>query len=291
MALDGTPIIIKKKKHAEHAHHGGSWKVAYADFVTAMMAFFLTLWIMGLSDSTRAQVSGYFNDPMGFMKSEPMSRNIIKFPNMESPKPGQSKANGSEQATGPSKIGQELNKLNRSITTPKGQDLLHQVTITWAKDGIRIEFADSKNAAFFELGSKTMTPEAEQVVKALAPTLVAMNEVMSVEGYTDAKPYTGTYDNIDLSSDRALSLKHVLQSVGVSRDLFQNVIGYGDERLKLPHTPFAVENRRVTIWLHHKIVAEKMVKVDDITLKKAAQEAIRPADPDLRPEEPKIVDK
>ena len=75
---DGTPIIVKKKKgHGGHAHHGGSWKVAYADFVTAMMAFFMVMWIMGLSEETRAQIQGYFNDPMGFMRNMPRSRNVI----------------------------------------------------------------------------------------------------------------------------------------------------------------------------------------------------------------------
>src|SRR5689334_15823960 len=75
--MDGTPIIIKKKKSHGHAHHGGSWKVAYADFVTAMMAFFMVMWIMGLSDETKAQIQGYFNDPVGFVKNEPKSHSVI----------------------------------------------------------------------------------------------------------------------------------------------------------------------------------------------------------------------
>src|SRR5690242_2935046 len=86
--MDGTPIIIKKKKHEEHGHHGGSWKVAYADFVTAMMAFFMVMWIMGLSDQTRAQISGYFNDPLGYSKVEPKSENIANISKQMQPPAG-----------------------------------------------------------------------------------------------------------------------------------------------------------------------------------------------------------
>jgi chemotaxis protein MotB len=75
--MDATPIIIKKKKAAGHAHHGGSWKVAYADFVTAMMAFFMVMWIMGLSDDTRTKIQGYFNDPIGFEKNQPKAMAVI----------------------------------------------------------------------------------------------------------------------------------------------------------------------------------------------------------------------
>src|ERR1700678_2916756 len=94
---DGTPIIIVKKKvHGGHGHHGGSWKVAYADFVTAMMAFFMVMWIMGLSDQTRTQISGYFNDPFGF------KNNVSKSKVMISPKdpPPTARKNGTGTSQG-----------------------------------------------------------------------------------------------------------------------------------------------------------------------------------------------
>ena len=77
---DGNPIIVKRKKVQPAAHHGGSWKVAYADFVTAMMAFFMVMWIMGMSQETRSMVAGYFNDPLGFMKNQPKSRSPFAIP-------------------------------------------------------------------------------------------------------------------------------------------------------------------------------------------------------------------
>src|SRR5690242_19605625 len=89
-------IIIKKKKVVGHGgHHGGSWKVAYADFVTAMMAFFMVLWIMGLSDETKASIQGYFNDPAGFMKNPPVSRVMIPHPGQSNSTPQMQRSQGS----------------------------------------------------------------------------------------------------------------------------------------------------------------------------------------------------
>src|SRR3954454_6800098 len=92
--MDATPIIIKKKKSHAHAHHGGSWKVAYADFVTAMMAFFMVMWIMGLSDDTRTKIQGYFNDPMAFNKTQPSSKTIISVGAAPNPRKGQNQSGG-----------------------------------------------------------------------------------------------------------------------------------------------------------------------------------------------------
>src|SRR6188472_3487021 len=95
--MDATPIIIKKKKAHHAAHHGGSWKVAYADFVTAMMAFFMVMWIMGLSDDAKAQIQGYFNDPVGFVKNQPKSKSVITLPGNVKPKPGSATGQPYEQ--------------------------------------------------------------------------------------------------------------------------------------------------------------------------------------------------
>src|SRR2546421_11419378 len=97
--MDATPIIIKRKKAHGHAHHGGSWKVAYADFVTAMMAFFMVMWIMGLSQDTRAQIQGYFNDPLGFVKNEPKSKINIMPKRNPSANDGASRKNGDSPTT------------------------------------------------------------------------------------------------------------------------------------------------------------------------------------------------
>src|SRR5579871_160522 len=96
--MDATPIIIKKKKAQGHGHHGGSWKVAYADFVTAMMAFFMVMWIMGLSDATRAQIQGYFNDPIAFDKVHERGKLVIAPPSTPISRPGQSEKSQNGQA-------------------------------------------------------------------------------------------------------------------------------------------------------------------------------------------------
>src|SRR5690349_545993 len=107
-----TPIIIKKKKvHGGHAHHGGSWKVAYADFVTAMMAFFMVMWIMGLSDATRAQIQGYFNDPLGFIKNQPKLKMNISPPGSPATR-GAGSGEGNDSNKGDE---QQLKKIEKDI--------------------------------------------------------------------------------------------------------------------------------------------------------------------------------
>ncbi len=129
---DHSQVIIKKKKgHGDHGHHGGSWKVAYADFVTAMMAFFMVMWIMGLSEETRAQIAGYFKDPIGFMKNMPASKNYI---NLQSGAPQHGKMAGDgkdvvkEDTAAVKQVEKELDQaLNGEISF---KDIAKQVEMT-----------------------------------------------------------------------------------------------------------------------------------------------------------------
>ncbi len=283
---DGTPIIVKKKKAVAHAHHGGSWKVAYADFVTAMMAFFLTLWIMGLSDSTRTQVAGYFNDPMGYSKTPPLSKNIIKQPNMESPKPGESKAPGDQQATGAQEVGQALTNIAKK--DGKLAKFLKNTQVFYDGTGIRIEFVETNDTVFFKLGSAELTQDARDYIKLIEPTLAKLNLEMSFEGHTDARPYSGITDNYDLSSNRALALKHALQQDGISQDKIAGVAGYGDRDLAYPNSPFDARNRRVTIWVHTSHPEDLKKVLDDPGVKKDLKEVAKPDRPDIRPTDPGV---
>jgi len=286
MAMDGTPIIIKRVKAHGHAHHGGSWKVAYADFVTAMMAFFLTLWIMGLSDSTRTQVAGYFNDPMGYSKTPPLSKNIIKMPNMESPKPGESKAPGDQQATGASRIGDALTKIE---SKDKGlKKLAKNTQVFFDSTGIRIEFVETNDTVFFKLGSAELTPDARRYVDALEPTLAKMHMEMSFEGHTDARPYAGYADNYDLSVNRALSLKHALQEDGIPQKQIAGLTGNGERDLAYPNNPYDARNRRVTIWIHTTHADDVKKILGDPGVKKSIKEDLGPSHPDIRPEAPQF---
>ncbi len=245
-----TPIIIKKKKsHGGHGHHGGSWKVAYADFVTAMMAFFMVMWIMGLSDETKAQIQGYFNDPMGFVKNQPKLKMNISPPGA----PNSGKGPGSGEANeGDEK---ELKAIKDGITkrissSADLQKLLKYVEINVTTEGLRIELVESTVATFFQSGSAQILPQGMEFVKRIAPLLSQTGRPIVIEGHTDAKPYPGdSYNNWDLSADRANSMRRALQKAGVLAKQFDGIRALADTQLKRPDKPFDISNRRVSLLL------------------------------------------
>jgi len=264
---DGTPIIIKKvKAHGGHAHHGGSWKVAYADFMTAMMAFFMVMWIMGLSDETKAQVAGYFNDPLGFKKSEQKSHTIVapkSAPGSRSKKnqnSGTGKGNGKGEAPAKEKQPDEkkLQSIKDNIVAAMASDaklrgLLKNVEMTITQEGLRIELVESKDAGFFESGIAILSPTAIQLVTKITPIIRHYDRAYIVEGHTDAVPYPSpSYTNWDLSTDRAMSLTRALFSAGLSPKRLTGVRGLADTQLKVPSDPTNYRNRRVTILLPFK---------------------------------------
>ena len=258
------PIIIKKKKVSGHGgHHGGSWKVAYADFVTAMMAFFMVMWIMGLSDSDKSQISGYFNDPMGFMKTPPRSKSVFSIKNAMPPK-AQKKLTGNigagkdgdaeamQHAKEVSEGKQLAEKIERSLQgSPDLRKLLKNIEFEITKEGLRIEFVESTGSVFFESGSYHVRPQAKGLIAKIAPLLKAANRPMIVEGHTDAKPYSegATFDNWNLSTMRALALREALAGDGLGSNRFLAVRGLADTELKFPGRPFDFRNRRVTLLL------------------------------------------
>lgn len=261
--MEGTPIIIKKKKAHGHGHHGGSWKVAYADFVTAMMAFFMVMWILGLSDEAKAQISGYFNDPMGYSKTAPMSRNIVKFPGtpatggkMADQRTNINKAQRLTIVYLYKKIHEEIkNAIAKGLKGEGGKsvDIKHlaeNLDVSITKEGLRIEFKESATPVFFESGSATIKPDGLVLIRRLATILAKSGRPMKVEGHTDSVPYARAgYDNWDLSGDRANAMRRALMSGGIPSSQFLTVAGYADTRLRDPDRPTHPSNRRVSILL------------------------------------------
>lgn len=258
MANHDQPIIVKKVKGHGHAHHGGSWKVAYADFVTAMMAFFMVMWIMGLSDETRAQIQGYFNDPLGFMKNHPRSTNIISS-GLPKSKPGPTKKNGDEKQG----VEQQAKTLARRLEGEVSREaatgdealkaLLEGVEIKVTDEGVEIEFIE-RHRTFFEIGSGKIRPEALHIVKSIGKLLARTRRPMVIDGHTDSRPLDRpSYNNWDLSTDRAASVRRAFQSVGVDARQILQVRGNADRRLRLPDDPYNGENRRVTVLLPFQV--------------------------------------
>ena len=239
MAEAQQPIIIRKKSgHA--GHHGGAWKVAYADFVTAMMALFIVLWMMNASKQVQEAVGGYFKDPRGLDKMVGTNRN------------------GSGEFVAMKKEDMEKLKdqLLQSIHHLDPLDKLKsQIEITITEEGLRIELMESANGTFFELGSTKPTPALVSLLKVLAVELGKLPNSISIEGHTDAKAFTGTknYDNWDLSSERANEARRMMQAEGIHSGQVSQVRGFADQRLRLPKLPQDPSNRRISLIVQYLV--------------------------------------
>ena len=255
---EGTPIIIKRKKAHGHAHHGGAWKVAYADFVTAMMAFFMVMWIMTLSDTDRQLVQAYFEDPTGFSKTLPKSDSHIVPFDTGSRKKRETNA-GNEELLEEVEARGELAAVRKEIEQaieddPVLKQLMQQKSIETHIDqeGLHIELIESdlNGEVFFKVGSDVVQPKATDVLAKIAPILAKTGRPIVVEGHTDSQPFTREgYDNFDLSSDRAHAVRRLLTASGVVADQIESIKGYADQKPRLLSDPAHFSNRRVTILL------------------------------------------
>jgi len=260
---DGERIVIKRarKRGGHEAHHGGAWKVAYADFVTAMMALFIVLWIVANNVTIRASVADYFRDPGAMHKgsSGVLSGNNIMRPFSESSplqapsnphqaQPADEKA-GSPQQAEMDKLREEGEKLIKTIAAiPDLAKFKDQIQITLTKEGLRIELIEQSEGLFFDIGSARLKPDAAQLLRLIAARIGAFPNDVTIEGHTDSRPYVRAgYNNWDLSSDRANAARRVLEENGIRERQITGVNGYADRRLKNPAKPLDFSNRRVTI--------------------------------------------
>jgi chemotaxis protein MotB len=241
MADTPAPIIVIKKKSNHGGHHGGAWKVAYADFVTAMMALFIVLWLMNASKQVQESVGGYFKDPKGMAK-------VVG-----------TKKHGSGDYVALKKEDMEKLKeqLLQSIHHLDPLDKLkNHIEITITQEGLRLELMESEKGTFFELGSAKPTVQLEQLLKALSQELGKLPNKVSIEGHTDAKPFSGSraYDNWDLSTGRANEARRLMEAEGVRSDQVSQVRGFADQRLRLPAQPEDPSNRRISLVVQYQVV-------------------------------------
>jgi chemotaxis protein MotB len=232
------PIIIVKKIFRA-GHHGGAWKVAYADFVTAMMALFIVLWLLSSSAEVKRAVGGYFRDPSGKIAQNGT---------------GQS---GASENIGIDKddMGKLKDKLEAAIRqAPDVGKLKDQVQMSVTGEGLRIELLESKANSFFESGNAQPTPSGEEILQLLAAQLGKLPNRLSVEGHTDSSPYVSAtgYSNWELSADRANTARKLIQQSGVRADQVDDVRGFADQRLRKPEDPTSASNRRVSIVVKYQ---------------------------------------
>lgn len=258
---EGTPIIIKKVKKGGHGHHGGAWKVAYADFVTAMMAFFMVMWILGMSEDEKASVAAYFKDPTGFTKKNPrypLSLGMSDSP----PKVGTTESGGDSLTAQEKKMVSEqteMKEVQDEIEEQIQQDpaLKHyvdagDVEVNQTPNGLVIELIENETSGevFFEKSSSIVRPNAQKVFLTIAPILAKSERPIVLTGHTDATPFPGSgYDNLDLSGDRANAVRRLLEANGVDQAKILSVEAKGAKELRMPDDPYHFSNRRVTILL------------------------------------------
>ncbi len=244
------PIRIIKKKHGGHGHHGGAWKVAYADFVTAMMALFIVLWIVGQSKEVKSYVANYFKDPGAFMENTKGGGMLDGGALI-----------GSDQEVDPmlKREREALEKMGQEIMSGLTQDaslatLASQVKIEIIQEGLRIELLEGAKTVFFDVGTATLKPEAVRVLGIIASQIGKLANKVAIEGHTDARPYSRQdgYGNFELSADRANSARRVMTGRGLRSGQVDEVRGYADTRLRNVKDPFDVANRRVSIIIKNE---------------------------------------
>ncbi|HEX2966371.1 MAG TPA: flagellar motor protein MotB [Syntrophorhabdaceae bacterium] len=237
-----TPVrIIVKKKKGHAGHHGGAWKVAYADFVTAMMALFIVLWIVGQSNAVKQAISMYFKDPGVFESGQ--GGGILQGASGSAPEPVSSAAIEMEH------LKAEARKIEEAIAqTPEYDKFKDKIQISVTKEGLRIELVENSAGLFFDVGSAKVKPETVKLLKLVAQEIGKLNNLVMIEGYSDSRPYVNReYSNWELSTDRANTARRILEDNGVRDKQVIQVRGFADRNLKHPEDPMDAANRRVSI--------------------------------------------
>jgi chemotaxis protein MotB len=241
-----APIRIVRKKNGHAGHHGGAWKVAYADFVTAMMALFIVLWIVGQSKQVKEGIANYFKDPgaafentkAGFSTGgkigagEPTAEEFLK-----------------RQEANLQAVGKEIMK--EIAGKPGLAELSKQIRIEVVKEGLRIELLESPNSVFFDVGTANMHDDTKKLLAVIASGIRDLPNHLILEGHTDSRRYASAlgYTNFELSTDRANSARRVLVAEGLPETRFDEVRGYADTMLRNTADPLDAANRRISIIL------------------------------------------
>src|SRR5665213_4361257 len=235
----GAPIIIIRKRAAQHDdEHGGAWKVAYADFVTAMMALFIVLWLLSASEKVQKAVGGYFQDPSG-----------------QGRQTGTTTAGIGETLTVNRKDLENLkDKLEQAMKQiPQLQRMQNQVRMTITAEGLRIDLLETERGLFIEKGNPKPSQDGTQLIQVLASELLKLPNKIAIEGHTDSTPYgRADYSNWELSSDRANAARRILVQNGLDQDRISQVRGFADQRPLLKDDPTNPSNRRISIIVRNQ---------------------------------------
>ncbi len=241
-------IIYRKKGHGA-AHHGGAWKVAFADFMTAMFALFLVLWLVNQSSDVKSAIAGYFQDPLG--RSDEFGSSIT---------PGEGSQAAIVRPLKPADVvDRRRNRLqvmadrmeNDVQSMPELQAVADKIQIRVTDEGLEIQLLEDSLGVFFESGNALPSMRGRQILALLGHELSGLPNPVLIAGYTDSRGYhrADGYSNWELSADRANTTRRILNINGVHDERFSQIRGFADNDLKDPGHPFAADNRRVTITM------------------------------------------
>ena len=229
-------IVVRRKKVVAGGHHGGSWKVAYADFVTAMMAFFMVMWIVGMDEQTKKAVEGYFSNPVGYKHGYSAGSNPLASGNTPAAanRPTVRLVIRAYEQQRFQEVSERLEKKLREAQAAIGLSATVEVLVT--EQGLRIELIEGASGdSFFPLASAQMKPSGKAALRVIAGELQGLANPLIIEGHTDA--------------DRANAARRVLEADGIAQTRISAVRGLADRHLRNPDHPLAPNNRRISILL------------------------------------------
>ena len=265
-----APIIVKKITVVAAGHHGGAWKVAYADFVTAMMAFFLLMWLLGATtEKQRKGIADYFTPTLVKMRQESAGANGLlhgssivdadNYPHRAGQTATKALTIPRDTVGGPKDGAGKLQKMNhmKDVLAQKldkneaTRKLARQVKMVDTAEGIRIDLIDDAQFAMFQLGTTVLTPQARELIKALSETLNPEAGSLSVRGHTDSLPWKAgmVSNNWSLSAGRAEATRQALMFGGIGQDRFKRIEGVADREPLIEANPQDPRNRRISITL------------------------------------------
>ncbi len=262
-------IVYRKKGGHGAAHHGGAWKVAFADFMTAMFALFLVLWLINQSSDVKSAIAGYFQDPLG--RSDEFGSSIM---------PGEGAQASTVRPMKPqdvvdmrcNRLQQVADRMQNDVAkVPELQGVMDKIQIRMTDEGLEIQLLEDSLGVFFESGNALPSLRGRQILALLGHELSGLPNPILIAGYTDATPYhrADGYSNWELSADRANTARRILSINGVEDLRIAQIRGFGDRELKEPTRPNSATNRRVAITM--------MFTPDDTTSAAPAGAAPRPA--------------
>ncbi len=294
------PIVVKKIIQGGGGHHGGSWKVAYADFVTAMMAFFLLLWLLGITDEMQREgISDWFKNPSGIKGPGGASTSMIKLggtkdipkgdghkseqhapasePEVE--KSPEDKVKEVEKKEDKKRLDKLLEKLKAAIESSKElKNFKDQLLLEITPDGLRVQIIDNKNRPMFALGKADLKSYTKVILRKISKLVVQeVPNLVSITGHTDATPfpkgyieyedrygndYRKPYTNWELSADRANAARRELLKGGMPNDQLGRIVGLASSVLHDKKNPRSPKNRRISILIMNKAAEEAMGRVE-----------------------------